>query len=99
MLKLDIKLLLDNLYIYDGDTRSAPVLELYSGLAVVNEIVSTTNVVVMRFKTGGFVTATGFEIKYTTIHSSKCHIVFGVVRCHYEETHKGNTYVHRHIAT
>ena len=54
----------DSLTLYDGDSTSAPMIGEYCGNSIPNNQKSSTNSVLIHFKSDPSVTKSGFKLKY-----------------------------------
>ena len=59
-----VNLSYDSLTLYDGDSNKAPIIGEYSGSSVPTSQISSTNSVLIRFQSNGYLTYTGFQLKY-----------------------------------
>ena len=56
----------DSVTIYDGDSSASPILGTYCGGSIPADITSSTNEMLLHFKSDDYETKQGFEIKYTS---------------------------------
>ena len=57
----------DSVTVYDGDSRSAPLLGTFRGNTLPRNVFSTNNTMLVYFESDGSGTWNGFEINYTTL--------------------------------
>jgi len=62
----------DSVKVYDGATTSDPVLGVYSGTSMPPALTSSSNKMLVEFKSNGSGNATGFYAEYSSISPSWC---------------------------
>ena len=62
----------DTLYIYDGENETMPLLGKCSGWTQPEDIISSSNLVFVNFKTDGEYTGAGWKISYSSLNPEYC---------------------------
>ena len=65
----------DSLKLYDGDSYSAPMIGEYCGNFIPNKQISSTNSVMIYFKSDDFETRSGFQLEYKGYIQGKQQII------------------------